>query len=74
MHRARVFFAAYGIVHIQRVVTDNGSCYRAKDFAKVLHGGRHQRITPYTPRQNGKVERYNFDSGRGVPLRPRLGQ
>lgn len=47
MHRARVFFAAHGITHIHRVVTDNGSCYRAKDFAKVLHGGRHQRITPY---------------------------
>ena len=59
MHRARVFFAAHGIGHLHRVVTDNGSCYRAKDFAKVLHGGRHQRITPYTPRHNGKVERYN---------------
>jgi transposase InsO family protein len=34
MHRARVFFAAHNIVHIHRVVTDNGSCYRATDFAK----------------------------------------
>ncbi|MFE3289939.1 integrase core domain-containing protein [Rhodococcus sp. NPDC059234] len=59
MHRARAFFAAHGITHIQRIVTDNGSCYRAHDFAKVLHGARHQRITPYTPRHNGKVERYN---------------
>lgn len=59
MHRARVWFAAHGITHIQRVVTDNGSCYRAKDFAHVLHGARHQFITPYTPRHNGKVERYN---------------
>ncbi|MFF0630238.1 IS481 family transposase [Streptomyces sp. NPDC004296] len=59
MHRARVFFAAHGIVHFQRIVTDNGACYRAKDFAKVLHGARHQRIAPYTPRHNGKVERYN---------------
>jgi transposase InsO family protein len=59
MHRARVWFAAHGIDHIQRIVTDNGSCYRAKDFAHVLHGARHQRITPYTPRHNGKVERYN---------------
>ncbi|WP_371113104.1 IS481 family transposase [Rhodococcus sp. JVH1] len=59
MHRARVFFAAHGIGHINRIVTDNGSCYRAKDFAKVLHGARHQRINPYTPRHNGKVERYN---------------
>lgn len=58
-HRARAFFAAHGITHIQRIVTDNGACYRASDFATVLRGARHQRITPYTPRHNGKVERYN---------------
>lgn len=34
--------------------------------------GRHQRITPYTPRHNGKVERHNRDPLRGVPLRPYL--
>ena len=27
---------------IQRIVTDNGACYRAKDFAHVLHGARHR--------------------------------
>lgn len=59
MHRARVWFAAHGITYIQRIVTDNGACYRAKDFVHVLHGARHQRITPYTPRHNGKVERYH---------------
>jgi transposase InsO family protein len=59
MHRARVWFAAHGINRIERIVTDNGACYRAQDFAHVLHGARHQRITPYTPRHNGKVERYN---------------
>ncbi len=58
-HRARAFFAAHGITHIHRLVTDNGACYRAKDFATVLRGARHQRITPYTPRHNGKIERYN---------------
>ncbi|MBY8854007.1 integrase core domain-containing protein, partial [Saccharothrix sp. MB29] len=57
-HRARAFFAAHGITHIHRIVTDNGSCHRAHDFATVLRGARHQRITPYTPRHNGKVERY----------------
>jgi len=41
------------------VVTDNGACYRADAFGRALLGSRHQRITPYTPRQNGKVERYN---------------
>ncbi|GLY39613.1 IS481 family transposase [Amycolatopsis sp. NBRC 101858] len=59
VHRARAFFARHGITHIHRLVTDNGSCYRANDFAIVLRGARHQRITPYTPRHNGKVERYN---------------
>jgi transposase InsO family protein len=59
MFRARAFFAAHGILHIQRIVTDNGACYKATDFAKVLLGARHQRITPYTPRHNGKVDRYH---------------
>lgn len=57
--RAKAWFAAHGITWIHRIVTDNGSCYRAHDFAHVLQGARHQRITPYTPRHNGKVERYN---------------
>ncbi len=59
MRRARAFFVAHGIIHIQLIVTDNGSCYRAKDFAKALLGARHQQISPYTSRHNGKVERYN---------------
>ncbi|VWX45787.1 integrase core domain-containing protein [Micrococcus sp. 116] len=58
--RARAFFAAHGIT-VDRVITDNGNNYRAADFtAKVVSlGGRHHRIRPYTPRHNGKVERYN---------------
>jgi len=40
-------------------VTDNGACYRAGIFDAALEGSRHQRITPYTPRHNGKIERYN---------------
>ncbi len=59
MHRARAWFAAHGITSIERIVTDNGACYRAEAFARALFGSRHQRITPYTPRHNGKVERYN---------------
>jgi transposase len=37
-HRARAFFAAHGIAHVHRIVTDNGACYRAHDFATVLRG------------------------------------
>ncbi|MDK8179157.1 integrase core domain-containing protein, partial [Micrococcus luteus] len=58
--RARAFFAAHGIT-VDRVITDNGANYRAAEFTmKVVSlGGRHHRIRPYTPRHNGKVERYN---------------
>jgi transposase InsO family protein len=59
MHRAKAWFAAHGITRIERIVTDNGAFYRAKAFTRALLGSRHQRITPYTPRHNGKAERYN---------------
>lgn len=59
--RARAFFTAHGIHRITRVVTDNGANYRAHRFTRIVasHGARHQRIRPFTPRHNGKVERYN---------------
>lgn len=59
--RARAFFAAHGITRIVRVITDNGSNYRARDFTRTVlaTASRHQRTRPYTPRHNGKVERYN---------------
>jgi transposase InsO family protein len=58
--RARAFFHAHGIHRLTRVVTDNGSCYRASAFTRSLFDvTRHQRIRPFTPRHNGKVERYN---------------
>lgn len=59
--RARAFFKAHGITRIVRVITDNGSNYRAKDFTRAVKAtaSTHQYIRPYTPRHNGKVERYN---------------
>ena len=57
--RAKVWFAAHGITHIHRVITDNGPCYRSNDFARIVgNRSRHQRTRPYTPRHNGKAERY----------------
>lgn len=59
--RAKVFFAAHGIDKITRLVTDNGKCYISAVFARALANtttAQHQRIQPYTPRHNGKVERY----------------
>ncbi|UPU87588.1 IS481 family transposase [Demequina sp. TMPB413] len=59
--RARAFFKAHGIERVVTVVTDNGANYRAKDFIRTIAAtaSRHQYIRPYTPRHNGKVERYN---------------
>jgi transposase InsO family protein len=42
------------------VLTDNGACYRSAAFAKVCRrlGIRHRRTRPYSPRTNGKAERF----------------
>jgi transposase len=57
--RAKVWFAAHGITHLHRIVTDNGACYRSTDFARIVGiRTRHQKTRPFTPRHNGKVERY----------------
>ncbi|WP_259460464.1 IS481 family transposase [Propionibacterium australiense] len=58
---AQAFFAAHGITEITRVITDNGPCYTSELFTARLktQGITHQRTRPYTPRHNGKVERYN---------------
>ena len=58
--RAKRFFESYGIT-IERVLTDNGSCYRARIFAAELVSASidHSFIRPYRPQTNGKAERYN---------------
>jgi len=56
--RAVVFFAAHDIA-VERVLTDNGSCYRSRDFAAALGSVVHSRTRPYHPATNGKVERFN---------------
>jgi transposase len=50
-----------GIDRIERVLTDNGSCYRSRDFAAALVATDtlHKRTRPYRPQTNGKVERLN---------------
>jgi transposase InsO family protein len=57
--RALAFFAAHGVT-VQRVMTDNGSAYRSHAFRAALAaaGLRHIRTRPYTPRTNGKAERF----------------
>jgi transposase InsO family protein len=61
MTRAIGFFSDRGIT-VERVLTDNGACYRSRPFARVLaHAGvGHRRTRPYRPQTNGKVERFNL--------------
>jgi len=56
---AVAYYASLG-VSIQRVMTDNGSCYRSKAFARACKklGLKHIRTKPYTPKTNGKAERF----------------
>jgi transposase InsO family protein len=56
--RARAWFASCGIP-VQRVLTDNGSCYRSHAFAAALGPVTHKRTRPYRPQTNGKVERFH---------------
>jgi transposase InsO family protein len=56
--RAVAFFADHGVA-VERILTDNGSCYRSGQFAAALGGVRHSRTRPYRPATNGKVERFN---------------
>jgi transposase InsO family protein len=53
------FFRAHG-VKVQRVMTDNGVSFRSKRYAKALRmlKVKHLRTKPYTPRTNGKAERF----------------
>ena len=59
LERAVAAFARAGVV-IQRVLSDNGACYKSADFAAACrhHGIRHLRTRPSTPRTNGKAERF----------------
>ena len=59
LRRALAWYGRLGVA-VERVMTDNGSAYRSKLFAKALAeaGARHIRTRPYTPRTNGKAERF----------------
>ena len=59
LERAVTWFAAHG-VPAQGVMTDNGSAYVSRSFAATCRrlGLRHLRTRPYTPRTNGKAERF----------------
>jgi transposase InsO family protein len=56
---AVTYYASLGVT-VERVMTDNGSCYRSKAFGKACKrlGLRHIFTKPYTPKTNGKAERF----------------
>jgi len=58
-HMAQAHFARFGI-SIQRLLTDNGPCYRNMLFNQILtqNNVKHRFTRPYTPRTNGKAERF----------------
>ena len=53
------FFRSFG-VKVHRVMTDNGSSFRSRRYAKALRllEIKHLRTKPYTPKTNGKAERF----------------
>ena len=59
LRRAVKHFRSYGI-RVERVITDNGSCYRSTVHAIACRtlAIRHIRTRPYRPQTNGKAERF----------------
>ena len=59
LQAAVAWYARFGIA-VERVMTDNGACYKShafRDACKRL-GLKHIRTKPYTPKTNGKAERF----------------
>jgi len=60
LRRAHAWFAQRGVT-VERVLSDNGSCYRSfawRDTCTEL-GITHKRTRPYRPQTNGKIERFH---------------
>jgi transposase InsO family protein len=59
LRRALAHYRRHGI-QVERVLTDNGSCYRGAVHALACRslGIRHSRTRPYRPQTNGKAERF----------------
>jgi transposase InsO family protein len=56
---ALAYYQSLGVT-VARVMTDNGGCYKAFDFRDACRdlGLKHIRTRPYTPKTNGKAERF----------------
>jgi transposase InsO family protein len=60
LKRGAAWMREQGCGPLEAVMSDNAKCYTGHAFAATLHalGARHIRIPPYTPRWNGKIERF----------------
>lgn len=60
LRRAAAWFAQRGVT-VERVLSDNGSCYRAHTWREACAelGIVHKRTRPYRPQTNGKAERFH---------------
>ena len=60
MRRAFAHFQHAGLGPLEAVMSDNGNPYRSRPFGELLEhvGARHIFTPPYTPRWNGKAERF----------------
>ena len=59
LNAAIAYYDGLGVT-VTRVMTDNGSCYRSKAFRTACKALalKHIRTRPYTPKTNGKAERF----------------
>jgi transposase InsO family protein len=58
LEAAVAYYASLGVT-VERVMTDNGSCYLSRAFGQACKklGLKHIKTKPYTPKTNGKAER-----------------
>lgn len=56
---ALAYYKSLGVT-VRRVMTDNGACYKSHAFRDLCRelGLKHVRTRPYTPKTNGKAERF----------------
>jgi len=59
LEAAVAYYARLGVI-VDRVMTDNGSCYRSSAFRDACRslGLKHLRTKAYSPKTNGKAERF----------------
>jgi transposase InsO family protein len=76
LRRGAAWMREQGLGPLQAVLSDNAKCYTGHLFAQTLNelGARHIRIPPYTPRWNGKLERFFGTLEDEMGARPRVAE